>query len=337
VALFLAEDLPLLRRGPGELPRGELHDRLREALERAGACFFDELHAAAGGGLVRPVLDALWDLVWSGEVTNDTPAAFRAYLRHRSAPGRGRERRLRATFRSRRQSPPAGVGRWSRLRSRGDASPAERGLALATQLLARHGVVTREAVRSEGIGGGFATVYPALKALEEAGRARRGYFVAGLGGLQFAHPEALERLRLVRDGAPDGAEGRGTVLAATDPANPYGAALPWPSVEGGRPRRAAGVYVGLVDGALAAFLGRDAREVEVFLPEHEPDRSRTGRAVAEAIRDWAIRTGRSVIGSSAAGAPLGRSPVAPYLSAAGLIAWGPGFRVSSGDRAPGGR
>ena len=337
VALFLAEDLPLIGPTPGEAPRGELHERLREKLESAGACFFDELHAAAGGGLVRPVLDALWDLVWCGEVTNDTPAAFRAFLRHRSAAGRGRERRLRAVFRSRRQSPPAAVGRWSRIRPEREASRAERGLALAAQLLARHGVLTREAVRCEGFPGGFATVYPALKALEEAGRARRGYFVAGLGGLQFAHPEALERLRIVRDGSGDDAGGAGTVLAATDPANPYGAALPWPATEGARPRRAAGVYVVLVDGALAAFLGRDAREIDVFLPEHEPERSKAGRAVAEAIRDWAQRSGRSVLGASSSGAPLSRGPLAPYLAGAGLSPWGPGFRVPASGSPTGGR
>src|SRR5207245_7960091 len=132
-------------------------------------------------------LDALWDLVWAGEVTNDTPGALRAFLR---PPSSGRRASRLSPFRSRRQSPPSAVGRWSRLPSpaAGKGAATARAKALAEQLLARHGVLTRPAVMSEGVAGGFAALYPVLKALEEAGRIRRGYFVAGLGGSQFALP-----------------------------------------------------------------------------------------------------------------------------------------------------
>ena len=199
------------------------------------------------GTLGRTVLDALWDLVWAGEVTNDTPGALRAYLR--PAPSSAARRAARgALFRSRRQSPPSAVGRWSRLPrpAAGKGASTARAKALAEQLLARHGVLTRPAVMAEGVAGGFAALYPVLKALEEAGRIRRGYFVAGLGGSQFALPGALDRLRGVREAAGDDEDVTpAAVLAATDPANPYGAALPWPErrlrprdARGGGARRA---------------------------------------------------------------------------------------------------
>ena len=114
--------------------------------------------------------------------------------------------------------------------------------ALAGVLLDRHGVLTRAAARGEGVAGGFAAVYPVLRAMEESGRIRRGYFVTGLGGAQFALPGAVDRLRAFRDGVPEGFPGA-VVLAATDPANPYGVALAWPETEGARPQRAAGAFV----------------------------------------------------------------------------------------------
>ena len=137
------------------------------------------------------------------------------------------ERRPRlSAFRSRRQVPAAAVGRWSLLAlPRPAPSPTERLKALAEQLLKRHGVLMRDAVAFEAVPGGFPAVYPVLRTLEEAGRIRRGYFVAGRGGLQFADPGALERLRAVRDPDPDSP--RAVALAAADPANAYGAALPW--------------------------------------------------------------------------------------------------------------
>ncbi|MGH2996748.1 MAG: Lhr family helicase, partial [Gaiellaceae bacterium] len=143
----------------------------------------------------------------------------------------------------------------------------ERAHALARQLIDRHGVVTREAVLAEGVVGGFVGIYPVFRAMEEAGHVRRGYFVAGLGGAQFAHPGAVERLRAFREAQDEDEDGDGSngqhVLAAADPAQPYGAALPWPASEG-RPARQAGAYVVLADGAPAAYLERGARSLLTF-------------------------------------------------------------------------
>jgi ATP-dependent helicase Lhr and Lhr-like helicase len=334
LALFLADDLWLLHTPRGEPPAGEIHDALRAHLDAHGATFFADLLAAAGGGLARPVLDALWDLVWAGEVTNDTPGALRAFLRP-PRTGRRPPARARSSFRSRREVPPSAVGRWSLLKPPAHAeafTPTERLKALAEQLLARHGVLTRPAVMAEGYPGGFATFYPVLKALEDAGRIRRGYFVSGLGGSQFAQIGALDRLRALRDPAVDAPAG--VVLAATDPANPYGAALPWPA-DAGRPQRAAGSHVVLVDGALAAYLGRGGGDIAMLLPEEEPARSLVGRALAHALAEWAGRTGRASLGwRTAADEPLARSPLAPYLREAGFLALGPGFQLKAPPPAP---
>ncbi len=334
LALFLAEDLPLLRTPVAERPQGEVHDRLREHLGRRGACFFAELLEAAGGGLARPVLDALWELVWAGEVTNDTPGALRAFLSSRAARA---DRRARlSAFRSRRPAPPTASGRWSLVPTSGNPPTlTERAMATAEQLLARYGVLTRDAVAAEDVPGGFGALYPVLRSLEEAGRVRRGYFVAGRGGSQFAHPGALERLRALRE--PEPGDARAVVLAATDPANPYGAALPWPKTEGVRPMRAAGAHVALVDGQLAAWLGKGEREVRPFLPADEPARSTVGRALARALADWGAQTGRASLGWAAEGGEqLAESPLAPFLSEAGFARSGPGFRIASApsDAAP---
>jgi ATP-dependent Lhr-like helicase len=230
-------------------------------LAARGASFWLDFVGATGGAGDDAVLAALWDLVWAGEVTNDTLAPLRALLSRRPrAPSRsGRPRLGRLT----RLGPPTGAGRWSLVAPMLDPrpSPTEVAHARALQLLDRHGVLTREAVGSEGVPGGFAGVYAVGRALEEQGRTRRGYFVAGLGAAQFALPGAVERLRSVRDASTD--RPALVALAATDPAQPYGAALPWPE-SGGRPARAAGAYVVLADGAAAAYLERGARSVVTF-------------------------------------------------------------------------
>ena len=327
IALFLADDLPLLFLPTDAAPKGEVHDRLREHLSRHGASFFAELLQAAGGGLVRTALDALWDLVWAGEVTNDTPGALRAFLSARAT--RAERRRRFGPFRSRRHAPPSAAGRWSVVpQPRKPPASTERAMALAEQLLARHGVLTRDAVVAEETPGGFGALYPVLKGLEEAGRLRRGYFVAGLGGSQFAHPGALERLRALKQSDPE--EPQAVVLAATDPASPYGDALPWPKTEGARPMRAAGAHVALVDGALVAFLRRGESELQTFLPAEEPARSASARALAAALHRWAVRTGRAALGWNAAdGQPLAGSFLAPFLVEAGFVRSGPGFRLPS--------
>jgi ATP-dependent Lhr-like helicase len=337
LALFLTDHLPLLHTPPAEGPDGAPHRAIRDHLSTRGASFFAELHAAAGGGLVQPVLDALWDLVWAGQVTNDTPAALRAFLR---PPGRSAARRRGAAFRSRRLAPPSAAGRWSLVAAarQGKApSPTERAMALAEQLLARHGVLTRQAVLSEAVAGGFATLYPVLKAIEDTGRVRRGYFVAGLGGSQFALPGALDRLRALREAPPAESDAEGVVLSATDPASPYGAALAWPAALGGKAMRAAGTHVVLVDGALAAWMGRGEKEIVTMLPGDEPGRSRVAQALARALAAWTARAARHGIAWTLVdGAPVAESPLAAFLKEAGFVPWGTGLRLMpSAPRAAG--
>ncbi len=249
---------------------GDVHDHIRHTLAARGACFFRELGRPATSDL--ELLEALWDLVWAGEVTCDGFAALRATVgpagrtggrrpAGRAAgglPGRGLRPRpgsLRVA------APPRGQGRWS-LVSRelgpaaaGGRAEAEAAVAVASALLERHGVLTRDAVRWEAVPGGFAGIYPVLRTLEESGRIRRGYFLAGMGGAQFAVPGAVDRLRAEarRD---DGRPGQVQVLAATDPANPFGAALAWP-VKG--PTRVPGAFVVLVDGVASLFVERGGK------------------------------------------------------------------------------
>ncbi len=276
--------------------------------------------------LPEQLQDALWDLVWAGEVTNDTLAPLRALLRPRRE-GR-RASRLLALYRSRRPSPPTAAGRWSLL-PRPDLHPApsatERLTALAGQLLLRHGILTRDAVAFEGIAGGFAGLYPVLSALENQGRIRRGYFVAGLGGSQFADAGALDRLRALREVSRDDPPSV-RIVAAADPANPYGAVLPWPK-ESGRLSRSPGTHALLVDGRLTVCLWRDGADLWAALPEQEPERSRAGRAAARALALWASRTGRVSLGWASADPRASRGPMAPFLVEAGFQASGPGFRL----------
>ncbi|MYH00670.1 MAG: DEAD/DEAH box helicase [Acidimicrobiaceae bacterium] len=253
---------------------GAVHDALRDRLRDRGASFWSDLVAAARAASVpydtETVLAALWDLVWAGEVTNDSLAPLRSRIsgpargrgRHSpSRPGRSRRGRLRLGGLSA-TGPPSAAGRWSLVEPLLSPQPAptESALARAHQLLDRYGVVTRETALGEGIDGGFAGVYPVLKALEERGEARRGYFVAGLGAAQFALPGAVDRLRGTRTPEPDAPP---VVLAATDPAQPYGAALAWPDSPG-RPARTAGAHVVLADGLPLVVLERGGRSLATF-------------------------------------------------------------------------
>ena len=257
------------------------------------------------------------------------PEALRAFLATHAA--RAERRRRVSTFRSRRQVPPAAVGRWSRVPIPSvPPTPTEQMKALAEQLLARHGVLTRDAIVHEEVPGGFSAIYPVLRALEEAGRIRRGYFVAGRGGLQFAHPGPLERLRAQRERDADGADPPAVVLDADDPANPYGAALPWPRTSGARLQRSAGSHVVLVDGRLAAFVSRGGREVFPSLPDEEPLRSTVARAAARALARWAEASGRPALGwAGGADAGLAEGPLARFLAEVGFVRSGPGFRLES--------
>jgi ATP-dependent Lhr-like helicase len=326
IALFLADRHRLLAQRPGRA-EGELASKVRELLERRGALFFSDL-VAATGAFPRALVDALWDLVWSGEVTNDTLAPLRAYVRAPAARTDRRQFRGRS-FRSRRSGPPGSEGRWSLLPPTvaGSLVPTEteRRTALTTSLLERYGVLTREAVHAEEIPGGFSVVYPVAKAMEESGRARRGYFVAGLGAAQFALPGADDRLRALRE-PPPREESRTIVLAATDPASPYGAAVGWPEREGARPQRVAGAQVILHDGHLLAWLGRADRNLLTFLPDSGPEAAEGAAAIAGALAGL-VEGGkrRALLVSKVDGEDPTRSVLAPYLREAGFLAGSRGF------------
>jgi ATP-dependent Lhr-like helicase len=244
-----------------------MHEALVAHLTQRGASFWSQLYVAAGGGAAAEVVEALWDLAWAGVVTNDSFQALRALrggVRRRQPSGRRRPGRVAG-----RTGPPRAAGRWSLVAELVDppASTTERATALAAQLLDRYGVLTRDAVLAEDIAGGFSAVYGVLRAMEESGRARRGYFVEGLGGAQFAVPGAVDRLRAVRRQEVAGDDAGLRVLAATDPANPFGAALPWPAPpDAGRhlPKRVAGAQVVIADGKLLAFLERGGRSLVTF-------------------------------------------------------------------------
>jgi len=303
-----------------------------EYLREHGASFFAAIHDGTGGGVPNETVDALWTLVWQGLVTNETMQPLRAYTRTEEA--RAAKRHRGAPFRSRRLVPPRAEGRWSLIdparqlvrrnaqrdggRDRGAAT--EWATAMAQQLLTRHGVITRETVGAESVAGGFSAVYQVLKAMEDAGRIRRGYFVAGLGAAQFAMPAALDLLRSMRD-APE--ESRTVVMAATDPANPYGALVKWPDVaspqstidvpaSGRGPTRTAGALVVLVDGRAAAYLRRGERELLLFLPDAEPSRSHVGREIARILFQLAAtREGRrGMLIADINGAPATTHPAA---------------------------
>jgi len=252
VGLYRRDQFALLHwDGRVEAPEGPVHDSIRRHLEARGASFFADLYAAVGGGDPSQVVEAIWDLVWSGAVTNDTIAPLRAFLWGKARSRRAARPRLPAA-----SAPAAGSGRWSLVDElRRDATPTERQAARAQLLLERHGVVVRDAVLGEGVPGGFAGLYPVYGALEESGRVRRGYFVEGAGGAQFALNGAIDRLR--------DSEGFTGALAAADPANPYGAAIPWPD-NPGRPSRRAGASVVLIDGAPAVFVEAGGRSVVTF-------------------------------------------------------------------------
>jgi len=309
IALFLAEHFALLRPEPQARPDRPIHDRLREVLASRGASFFPQLLAAARGGFAPELGDALWDLVWAGEVTNDTFHAVRALI---------------APLRRSRRSPSARnlrddvAGRWSLTAAAGDAqvTPTERLTAQIRELLERHGVLTRETVRAEGLGGGFASAYGILKAMEDAGRVRRGYFVAGCGAAQFALPGAVDRLRAVRDRP---SEPQAVILAATDPANPYGAALSWPErPEGRKPMRTAGAVAILVDGRLAGWLGRGEEQLLTFIAD-EADGDATRAAIARALADEVRPEGRRTLFiETVDGAPVDETPLAEPLREAGF-------------------
>ncbi|MBK8938610.1 MAG: DEAD/DEAH box helicase [Polyangiaceae bacterium] len=300
-------------------PEHPLASRVLEVLELRGAIFFSDL-AARVGGFSGDVLEALWDLVFAGLVTNDTTAPLRSRY---AVGGADASRRHPSRRAPRRELAPGSEGRWSLLTARDPASsPTEQAASVASAVLDRLGVVTREGVSAEGQSGGFSAVYPVLRAMEEAGKLRRGYFVEGLGAAQFARPGVDERLRALRD-PPENIE-RAVVLAAQDPANLYGAVLPWPvaredAAEGGRLARVAGAHVVLVDGRLAAYLGRGAQTMRLFFAADDEGSAALSQAVARALATFMDQTGRKVlIIQRIDGQDAARSPLAPGLREAGF-------------------
>lgn len=315
IALYRADKLPLLAPTPVPAP-GDLQAKLRAELAQGGALFFADLVRRVGG-FPRDLLGALWDLVWSGEVTNDTLAPLRS-LQAAAKPQRGRP-----DPRARRAPMPGSEGRWSLIRREADRSVAEQRAACARVLLDRHGIVSREIVNADGLGS-FAELYPVLKAMEDAGKVRRGYFIAGLGGAQFAQPGADERLRVKPEEKP------AVVLAATDPANPYGAALPWPGAEP-RPQRTPGALVALHQGRLLAYLGKSDRSLSLFLDEEEPARGHQLAALLTALKTLVGPGKRRVLliqTIDRTEAP--KSPFAPAFIAAGFSSGASGLGLRRG-------
>ena len=281
IALYLADTAPLLLPAvDADAVRTPLHEQVVDALAGGGALFFRTLADRTGSTDDRALVDALWDLVWTGVVTNDTLAPVRTRVSGtgRRAPARGRPARRGRPVLPSRSGPPTVAGRWSMLPAR-EGDPTRRAHAFTEALLDRYGIVTRGAVMAEHVDGGFAAVYPVLKAFEETGRCRRGYFVEGLGGAQFAMPGAVDRMRALaqprrtespwQPAVPGGWRERkrrdddaALVLAATDPANPFGAALAWPDHDGAhRPGRKAGALVVLVDGELVLYIERGGKSL----------------------------------------------------------------------------
>ncbi|RLK22881.1 Lhr family ATP dependent helicase [Micromonospora sp. M71_S20] len=342
VTLAYADVAPLLLAPPDEaLTRTPLHDAVLDALGDGQALFFRSLSDRVGSTDDAALSAVVWDLVWAGHLTNDTLSPLRAALggggahRSRATAPRTRYRRPGRVALPTRGGPPTVAGRWSRLPDR-DTDPTRRAAALADVLLERHGVVTRSAVLAEQVAGGFAAVYPVLSALEERGAARRGYFVEGLGAAQFAVPGAVDRIRALAE-PTDGGRGRGgptLVLAATDPANPYGAALSWPErvvdsgdgaapATGHRAGRKAGAVVVLVAGELVLYVERGGRTILSFADDADM-LTAAGKALADAVHSGALGA-MSV--ERADGEAVRSSPLRDALTAAGFRATPRGLRL----------
>ena len=257
VALYYREDAAVLGRPVGAPPPGR-GGTTRSARLSARAPSSGPTSSPRSAIEAEVALPALWELVWNGEVTNDAWTPLRAKRRY-DARRRAAPAPLLALAR-RCDDATQGAGRRPTVSSQ--ASPDRR--ALAELLLERQGIVTRDGVRAEGIPGGYGAVYGELRALENVGACRRGYFVEGLGGAQFALPGAVERLRELRDAGRSDA----LVLAAAEPAQPYGGVLPWPRRAAARAARVAGAHVVLLGGEAALYVERGGRSL---LPLRDPD------------------------------------------------------------------
>ena len=372
LVLAPADSAALMLPEPGEGTMTPLHEAVLDVLSGGGALFFrmlsDRAATLIGGSppADSEVAAAIWDLVWAGLLTNDTlaplrvalggqqrrpAAAARAAVPRSSGPrpgGPGRRYGFGRPQMPTRSGPPTVSGRWSLLPGRpepsgGDGTQTVRAHALALTLLERHGVLTRGAVASERIPGGFAAVYPVLRAMEEAGQCRRGYFVEGLGAAQFALPGAVDRMRAMaerpRAADPGGRASipaeRAVVLAAADPAQPYGAALPWPDRPGEtptshRPGRKAGALVVLVDGSLVLYVERGGRTLLSWTDDPELLRP-SAAALAAAVRNGALgRLSVERADGLTVGSGIHGSPLAQALEAAGFRPTPRGLRLRAG-------
>ncbi|MCX4670450.1 ATP-dependent helicase [Streptomyces sp. NBC_01381] len=363
VSLYLADAAPLLLPPPHPLELTALHESVLNTLSGGYGLFFrqiaDQVRATTHPDVLDPQLaDTIWDLAWSGRLTNDTLAPMRALLGSGRTAGstahrakrtipRGRYGTLTAAARpASRTGPPTVAGRWSLLPAR-EPDPTLRAHALARTLLDRHGVVTRGAVAAEGVEGGFSATYRVLSAFEDSGQARRGYVVEGLGAAQFAMDGAVDRLRATANArdradsssssmgyAPRASESQAVVLAAADPANAYGAALPWPeppSDAGHKPGRKAGSLVVLVDGELTLYMERGGKTLLAWPsapddtpPTEDPRLRPAAEALAGAAKAGSLGT---VTVERINGAAALTSPFAPLLEGAGFHATPRGLRL----------
>jgi ATP-dependent helicase Lhr and Lhr-like helicase len=321
VALYFREDAPLLgapagARGASENAT-EAHAAVRERLA-AGACFFTDLLVDVA---LEPeeLQEALWDLVWAGEATNDAFAPLRAprLTLARAQRSLASPTRRVGRFAARRRAGTAAQvqGRWALTESLlgGSVDAGARRRAVAELLLERYGVLTREQVLAEGIPGGFSGIYAELSQLETLGVARRGYFIEGLGGAQFALPGAVERLRSLPD-----KDGKPLVLAAVDPAQPFGAVLPWPARardESRRPARVAGAYVVLSGGEPIVYLERGGRGLQTLVALDDQRLEPALTALVDEVRRGRIK--RLAL-EKVDGAPATSSQIASTLSALGF-------------------
>jgi ATP-dependent Lhr-like helicase len=372
IILAPAVTAPLLLPEPGEITMTPVHEAVLSVLDGGGALFFRGIADRVASGLAdrsakslaatdRDVASAIWDLVWAGRLTNDTLAPLRTVLRAgrpAAAPGetaapRGAAARPGSALSRRpgfgrgampsRTGPPTVSGRWSALPAR-EPDPTRRLHAQALALLERYGILIRGAAAAERVTGGFGALYPVLRALEDGGQCRRGYFVEGLGAAQFALPGAVDRMRAMAeatrtpeqpadpwDTGPARHDGAGlqiTVLAAADPANAFGAALPWPdrpgeSAGGHRPGRKAGAIVVLANGELVLYVERGGKTLLSWTSEQsllEP----ASAALAAVVRAGAL--GRLTV-ERADGGDVYDSPLARALETAGFRATPRGLRL----------
>ena len=336
IAFHPAESAPLTLTQPTEIDFTETHRAIMEVLGGGGAYFFRQL----GGDKTEEFKQALWELIWAGWITGDTFSPVRALLggtgrrsgrpAHRQGSRRPpRLSRYSVAHAQTRASDPTVAGRWSALPS-AELDSTVRAHFQAELLLNRHGVLTKGAVAGEGIPGGFAMLYKVLTAFEDAGRCQRGYFVESLGGAQFAVASTVDRLRSYLDSVePDRRDYQTVVLAAADPANPYGAALPWP--EGAhRPGRKAGALVALVDGELAWFLERGGRTLLSFTADPQAHHAAAG-ALADLVGAGRVQ---SLLVEKVNGEPVlapdadsGQAAVVAALTGAGFARTPRGLRL----------